>query len=386
MSTPEGYHRKNPFPSRLQRRIPLTLPGSGKDTRHLELDLVGSGLRYSPGNSLGVFARNPPSLVAEVVAALGFAPSQRVTLASGQADSLDSALERQFSLNRASRKILHGVQERLPAGSEARARMESLMQSDAAVSEYLFTRDYVDVLADHPEVRFESPEAFLRMLSPIQPRLYSIASSQEAHPDSVHICVAVVRYETHGRSKAGLCSGFLADVVEPGRAEVPVFVQESPKFFLPPDPSRDMIMVGPGTGVAPFRAFLEHRALQGATGRHWLFFGEQHESTDFLYREDLEGFRARGVLHRLDLAFSRDQAGKIYVQNRMLEQAAELWRWIQAGAYFYVCGDARRMAKDVHATLIRIVEAGGGLGPDAARSYVEETMARSERRYLKDVY
>lgn len=380
------YGRKNPFPATITQRRSLTRPGSGKDTRHLELSLAGSGLHYTVGDSLGVFARNPPGLVQELLALLKFDPDEIVELAQGQKISLSAALASHFTLNRASRKILHGVMERLSVGSVAKERLEALMAVDTQVAEYLFTRDYVDVLREFPEARFESAGAFLKMLSPIQPRLYSIASSMAAHPQEVHLCVAVVRYETHGRQKTGLASGFLADLAREGEAEVPVFVQESPKFFLPSDGSRDIIMVGPGTGIAPFRAFLEQREVDGATGRNWLFFGEQHAATDFLYEEDLFRFQKRGVLSRLDLAFSRDQADKIYVQTRMLQHAAELWKWISGGAYFYVCGDARRMAKDVHQTLIQIVREQGAMTPEAAVAFVEQTLMKTERRYLRDVY
>ena len=380
------HNRKNPFLATVTSLRSLTGPGSGKDTRHLELDLRGSGLHYSVGDSLGVFARNPSVLVEGVLRRLGFSPDSPFTLASGASVLLREALSGHYALNRASRKILHGTLERLPSSSEQRPRLESLLSDDAAVAEYLFSRDYWDVLQEFPEARFESPEAFVKMLSPIQPRLYSIASSLDVHPESVHLCVAVVRYETHGRARTGLCSGYLADQVVPHRAEVPVFVQESPKFFLPSDSSRNMIMVGPGTGIAPFRAFLEQRALEGGTGKNWLFFGEQRRATDFLYQDDLVGFQSNGILHRLDLAFSRDQAEKIYVQHRMLENAAELWSWIQAGAYFYVCGDARRMAKDVHAALIQVVQSEGCMTEDSAKAYVEETLMKTERRYLRDVY
>ena len=380
-----AYGRKNPFPARIKIRRSLTASGSGKDTQHLEIDLVGSDLLYSPGDSLGVFARNPLSLVDELVQMLGLNPQHVVSVPQGHPLSFRDALERFFTVNRASRKILNGVLDRLPAGNQKIA-LEALMASDPAVVGYLFSRDYVDVLKDFDQARFESPEAFLKMLSPIQPRLYSIASSPAAHPGEVHLCVAVVRYETHGRSKRGLASGFLADVAQVGPPQVPVFVQVSPKFFLPSEGSRDIVMVGPGTGVAPFRAFLEQRSEDGASGRNWLFFGEQHRSTDFLYQDDLRRFEKRGVLNRLDLAFSRDQTEKIYVQHRMLENSAELWRWLQNGAYFYVCGDARRMAKDVHQTLIHIVEAEGAMTRDAAVAYVEQTLMKTERRYLRDVY
>jgi sulfite reductase (NADPH) flavoprotein alpha-component len=254
------------------------------------------------------------------------------------------------------------------------------------LSEFVETRDYVDILSEFDEARFESPESFLAQLSPIPPRLYSIASSLAAHPDEVHLCVAIVRYETHGRKKTGLCSGFLADQVRLATPEIPVYVQESKSFRLPSDSARDIIMIGPGTGIAPFRAFLEQRAADGATGRNWLFFGEQHRATDFFYEQEFSALQKQGRLHRMDLAFSRDQPQKIYVQDRMKEQARELWAWLQAGAFLYVCGDARRMAKDVHQALIDIAAAQGGLPPEAAADYINVTLMRTEKRYLRDVY
>jgi sulfite reductase (NADPH) flavoprotein alpha-component len=200
------------------------------------------------------------------------------------------------------------------------------------------------------------------------------------------LCIAIVRYETHGRRKSGLASGFFADQVQLFEKNIPVYVQESRTFRLPEDNSTDIIMVGPGTGVAPFRAFLELRALEGAKGRNWLIFGEQHRATDFLYGDEFLAWQKQGRLTRLDLAFSRDQPNKIYVQHRMLEQSNELWSWLQNGAYFYVCGDAKRMAKDVHQALIAIAQKEGGLSPEAAGEYVNVTLMRTERRYLRDVY
>jgi sulfite reductase (NADPH) flavoprotein alpha-component len=216
--------------------------------------------------------------------------------------------------------------------------------------------------------------------------LYSIASSLQAHPGEVHLCITVVRYETHGRPKKGLASGFFADHSDMFVKNIPAYVQESRTFRLPKDPSTDIIMCGPGVGLAPFRAFIEQRGLDGATGRNWLFFGEQHRATDFLYGEEWHEYQRKGSLHRLDLAFSRDQSQKVYVQHRMLEQARELWAWLQNGAYFYVCGDARHMAKDVHQTLIDIARQQGGLSPEAAADYVNVTLMKTERRYLRDVY
>jgi sulfite reductase (NADPH) flavoprotein alpha-component len=380
-----GHSRKNPFPATLVRREPLTLAGSGKDTRHLVFSLEGSGLAYTPGDSLGVFARNPPALVEELLALLGLPGDAPVTGPRGNTTTFRQALTGDYILNRASKKILSGLAEIIPQGEQRNQLME-IADNGEVLNEYLHSRDYVDILREFDEARFETPESFLSQLSPIPPRLYSIAASQAAHPGEVHLCVAVVRYETHGRPKRGLCSGFLADDAAVGRPDVPVYVQESKSFRLPADGARDIILVGPGTGIAPFRAFLEQRALDGARGRNWLFFGEQHRATDFFYERDWARFQKLGQLHRLDLAFSRDQERKIYVQHRMKEQARDLWAWLQGGAYFYVCGDAHRMAKDVHQALLDIAREQGGLSPEAAAEFVNVTLMKTERRYLRDVY
>lgn len=382
---PAVYNRKNPFLATVLRQEALTRPGAGKDTRHFVLSLAGGGPRYTPGDSLGVLARNPAALVDEVLAASALDPAARVTDPRGGQAALRQVLTDAYILNRASRKFVTGLPAYLPAGA-ARDRLTALAADGIRLTEYIDTRDYVDVLREFPEARFSTPEAFLSLLSPIPPRLYSIASSLAAHPDEVHLCVAIVRYETHGRRKSGLCSGFLADVAETGRPTTPVYVQESKSFRLPADRSRDIIMVGPGTGVAPFRAFLEQRAVDGGTGRNWLFFGEQNRATNFFYEAEFTAWQQRGQLHRLDLAFSRDQAQKVYVQHRMREQARELWSWMQGGAHFYVCGDAHRMAKDVHQALIDIAREQGGFSPEAAVEYVEQTLAKTEKRYHRDVY
>jgi len=379
------YSRKNPYLAEITRHDHLTLPGSEKDTRHFVINLGNSGLTYTPGDSLGIFARNAPPVVDEVIRLLGFPPETQVKSPQGQPLTLRESLLQNYILNRASRKIMSALAEIIPQG-EQRNRLMEIVDNSEVLSEYIFTRDYVDILQEFDEARFESPEDFLAELSPIVPRLYSIASSLAAHPREAHLCIAVVRYETRGRTKTGLASGFFADYAETFVKNIPIYVQESRSFRLPKDNSTDIIMCGPGTGVAPFRAFLEQRVLDGATGRNWLFFGEQHRATDFLYGEDLLGFQKNGKLHRLELAFSRDQAHKIYVQHRMMENAKELWGWLQNGAYFYVCGDAKRMAKDVHATLITIAQTAGGLSPEAASEYVNTTLMRTERRYLRDVY
>ena len=257
------------------------------------------------------------------------------------------------------------------------------MSDEAQLDQYVFTRDYIDVLNDFPQATF-SEEEFMGLLTRANPRLYSIASSPVKHPNEVHLTVAVVRYKTHDRTKLGLASGYLGCCV-PFENKVPVYVQPTRHFHLP-DSTTAMIMVGPGTGIAPFRAFLEHRQAHGHKGKNWLFFGDQKAATDFLYGEEFEEYQKQGFLTRLDTAFSRDQAHKIYVQNRLLENSAELWKWLQEGAYFYVCGDAKRMARDVHQALIDIAQKEGSLTPEAAKEYIEVTLTKTEKRYLKDVY
>ncbi len=382
---PCPYSRKNPFLAELIRHDRLTKPGSLKDTRHFVLDLAGSGITYTPGDSLGAFGRNPPGLADEVISLLGFEPDTVVQGLTGQPTTLRQCLLSDYTINRANRKILNGLAEIMPQG-EQRNRLMEIVNNSQILSDYIDSRDYVDILKEFDEARFETPAGFLAHLSPVVPRLYSIASSLQAHPGEVHLCIAVVRYETHGRQKKGLASGFFADHADMFVKNIPVYVQESRTFRLPKDNATDIIMCGPGTGLAPFRAFLEQRTLEGASGRNWLFFGEQFRATDFLYGDELLDYQRRGKLHRLDLAFSRDQEHKIYVQHRMLENAKELWAWLQNGAYFYVCGDAKRMAKDVHQTLIDIAQKQGGLSAEAAAEYVGVTLMRTEKRYLRDVY
>jgi sulfite reductase (NADPH) flavoprotein alpha-component len=358
------YNRRNPFLAELTSQEALTKPGSSKDTRHFVISLAGSGLRYTPGDS--------PALVEEVLQLTALDPAAPVTAKDSQGQPvslpLRQALSEKFILNRATKKILPAIAER--GSAIQRNIINALLTNEAELSAYLHTRDYVDILRTFNGVQWESADALIAQLSPIPPRLYSIASSLAAHPDEVHLCVAVVRYETHDRKKTGLCSGFLADHAPLKTRSIPIYVQESRHFRLPADGTKDIIMVGPGTGIAPFRAFLEQRAFDGARGRNWLFFGEQHRATEFFYEAEFTAFQKRGVLTRFDTAFSRDQAQKIYVQQRMQEQAKELWSWLQGGACFYVCGDAHRMAKDVHQALIDIAQTQGGMTPEAAAEYV----------------
>jgi len=379
------YSRKNPFLAELVGHERLTQPGSSKDTRHFVIKLDGSGLTYTPGDSLGAFGRNSPEVVDELIALLKFKPDAGVKDPKGQPTTLRQALLQDYTVNRANRKVMTGLAQRVPQGEQRNRLMEIVDNSDV-LSDYINTRDYVDIIKDFEEAQFESPEAFLSQLTPVVPRLYSIASSLQAHPGEVQLCVAVVRYDTHGRAKKGLASGFFADHADMFVKNIPIYVQESRTFRLPKDNGTDIIMCGPGAGIAPFRAFMEQRVLEGANGRHWLFFGEQRQATDFLYRDELLAWQKNGKLHRLDLAFSRDQSFKIYVQHRMLENARELWSWLQGGAYFYVCGDAKHMAKDVHQALITIAQKEGELSPEAAAEYVNVTLMKTDKRYLRDVY
>ena len=384
MSTPTPpsvHNRANPFKAQIIQNYSLTSEGSAKDTRHIVVDLGASGITYTPGDSLGVVPRNFPKTVDDLLAQLKLDPATEVAQPTGTA-VLRDLLINQYSLNRVSKKFVKGLVEKLPEG-EKKKQLAEIIANEEAFDDYVFTRDYTDVLIEYPVAL--TAQEFLPLANKIAPRLYSIASSPKAHPGEVHLTVAVVVYTTHGRQKYGLASGFLGHGQELNKSEVPVYIQPTKHFHMPA-PDVPMIMVGPGTGIAPFRAFLEHRAIEGATGPSWLFFGDQKRSTDFLYEKEFDAMLAKGTLTRLDTAFSRDQAQKIYVQDRMQENGAELWKWLQEGAYFYVCGDAKRMARDVHQKLIDIAQQHGGMTPEAAKEYIEVTFAKTEKRYLKDVY
>ena len=380
-TTPSVHNRANPFKARITANYPLTTEGSNKETRHIVVHLGASGINYTPGDSLGVIPRNPAGAVDELLPHLGSPADTAIELPTGPLPFRDVLIQ-QYALNRVSKKFVKAVLERLPEG-ETKVKLAEIVGNDEAFDDYIFTRDYTDVLIEYP-VPFTAQE-FLPLANKIAPRLYSIASSPKAHPGEVHLTVAVVNYTTHGRQKMGLASGFLSHVQPLNVDELPVYIQPTKHFHMPP-PDAAMIMVGPGTGIAPFRAFLEERMIDGAPGKNWLFFGDQKKATDFLYEAEFAEMQRKGILTRFDTAFSRDQAEKIYVQNRMHENAAELWKWLQEGAYFYVCGDAKRMAKDVHQMLITIAQEQGGLSPEAAKEYIEVQFAKTEKRYLKDVY
>jgi len=373
-----AHSRSNPFPARLLSNRRLNASGSGKDVRHFEIALTGSGLSYEVGDALGVVPQNDPALVAELLAALSATGDEVVPGKSGGPASLREALTSHYEITRIPKPLLETLAMR--TGDDL-LKQVTAPQANGELTKFLWGRQIIDLLLAHPTVKFP-PAEFVALLRKLLPRLYSISSSPKAHPGEVHLTVSALRYESLGRKRAGVCSTFLADRVIPETA-VPVFVHQN-KAFRPPAPDFPLIMVGPGTGIAPFRAFLEERRAVEAKGSNWLFFGDQRSATDFLYREELESFHSDGLLTRLNLAWSRDQPDKIYVQHRMLEHARELFDWLEQGAAFYVCGDASRMAKDVDAALHEIIQGAGGKSPEQAAEYVKQLKA--ERRYQRDVY
>jgi sulfite reductase (NADPH) flavoprotein alpha-component len=378
-SKPTCYDRKNPFKAKLITTRVLNKPGSAKETRHIEISLEGSGLSYEVGDALGVLPTNCPMLASEILELLGCDGEEAVPDADGAESSLRHALQHSYQITQPTLSFVQEVARRSP---ETCSEWAALLAEDkkADFEKFLHGREVVDFLK-FAAGKF-TPKEFVGLLRKLQPRLYSISSSPKAHPGEVHLTVGTVRYESHGRIRKGVCSTFLADRVEAG-GSVPVFVQTSHGFRLPADGTKPVIMVGPGTGIAPFRAFLEERCAIASTGKNWLFFGDQQRSCDFLYAEELAAMERDGFL-RMDLAFSRDQAEKIYVQNRMLENAAELWKWLEDGAHFYVCGDAKRMARDVDSALHQIIQSAGGKSAEDAAAYIQNL--KSTKRYQRDVY
>jgi sulfite reductase (NADPH) flavoprotein alpha-component len=377
---PAGYSRKNPFRARLLTNRKLTADGSEKDTRHYEICLKDSGLTYEVGDALGIVPTNSPELVEEILKALGFDGEEEVSSPEGDKMPIRLALLREYQIRAPHRDFLNAMAEHDAADQYLKELISADVRTE--LDKFLWGREIIDFLLESPEVGF-TPTEFVSLLQKLQPRLYSIASSLKAHPEQVHLTIDTVRYETHGRKRNGVCSNFLADRVGPETA-VPVFVQATKHFRPPENGDLGMIMVGPGTGIAPFRAFLQERKVTGAKGGNWLFFGAQKSSSDFFYKEELETYQQQGVLSRLDTAFSRDQDFKIYVQHRMVENAKELWNWLEQGAHFYVCGDASRMAKDVDKALHEIVEVGGGRSEEDAAHYIKKL--KSDKRYQRDVY
>lgn len=379
-SLESSYSRNHPFHAEVLENLNLNGRGSDRETRHLELSLAGSNITFEPGDSLGVYPENHPQLVEDIIAAMGWNRDERVPLnKKGEESTLQEALLRHYEITVLTKPLL----EQAAALASAPALKELLVpERQQELKEYIQGRDLLDLIQDYGP--WEAPAStFMTILRKLPARLYSIASSYNANPDEVHFTVRAVRYESHGRERYGVCSVHCAERVQPG-ATLPVYIQNNPNFKLPADSSVPVIMIGPGTGVAPFRSFLEEREEQGAEGPTWLFYGDRHFVTDFLYQTDWQRMLKDGVLSRLDVAFSRDTEEKVYVQHRILEQSKELYRWLQEGAHVYVCGDEKHMAHDVHSALITVIQEEGGLSPEAAAAYLETL--QQEQRYQRDVY
>ena len=373
------YSRTNPFRATVLENLNLNGRGSARETRHLELSLEGSGLTYEPGDALGIYPENRPELVEELIEAAGWKADELVPAGKDGELPLAEALSRHYEITLLTKPLLHQVAE---LTGSAKLKELTAPGQEQALREYIAGRDLVDLIRGF-DLKGVPAKTFVPLLRKLPPRLYSIASSPKAHPDEAHLTIRKVVYEAHGRTRYGVCSTYVAERAEPG-AEIPVFVQQNENFRLPADPDTPIIMIGPGTGVAPFRAFLEEREETGASGKSWLFFGDQHFFTDFLYQVEWQRWLKDGVLTRMDVAFSRDQEHKIYVQHRMLEKAKELYAWLEEGAVVYVCGDKARMAHDVHAALETIIRQEGGLSEEAAAEYLKRM--QQERRYQRDVY
>lgn len=374
------YSRTNPFQAEVLENLNLNGRGSDRETRHVEISLAGSNLQYEPGDCLGIYPENHPQLVDELIAAFGWNADEQVAVnKNGDKRSVHEALLHHFEITILTKPLLEqaakltgnsGLQQLAAAGNEQELKA------------YIHGRDLLDLVQDY-SLKGTAAAAFIAILRKLPARLYSISSSPSAYPEEVHVTVRAVRYETHGRERYGVCSVQLAERVQAGDA-LPVYIQHNPNFKLPENPDTSVIMIGPGTGVAPFRAFIGERQETGAAGKNWLFYGDQHFSTDFLYQVEWQRWLKDGVLTHMDVAFSRDTEKKVYVQHRMLENSREFYQWLQEGAHVYVCGDEKKMAHDVHAALLTILEQEGNFSPDEAAEYL--TRMQQQKRYQRDVY
>jgi sulfite reductase (NADPH) flavoprotein alpha-component len=376
---PMVFTRENPVFAPVVDKKHLTRKESSKATLHLAFSIEGTGMTYEAGDACGVIPKNDLNLVAEVLQCARFNGNEQVTCGKPETTTLHDALTHHRQITRLNRKILTDYAK---LGQCTKLLDMLAPEHQARLESYVYDRGLIDLLLEFPGV-IEEPADLVAMLPKLTPRLYSISSSPAAHAGEIHTTVAVVRFHAHNRERGGVCSTLFAD-----RASVsdrlPIYIQPNKKFRLPADSSAPIIMIGPGTGIAPFRGFLHERRATGASGRNWLFFGERSASTDYLYREELEAMRIDGHLTRLDTAFSRDQDRKIYVQDRMLEQAQTFWNWLQEGASLYVCGDASRMAKDVHAAIQTIVAQEGDMSTESAEDYLHSL--KEQHRYHRDVY
>ena len=374
-TNPNAPTKDNPYSSELLVNRLMT-EGSDKETRHFELSLKDSGLEYLPGDSLGVVPTNCEEVIGDLLAAVGLSGDETVEIGD------EHVILRDALLHRLACTVLSKIQIKKfneIAKSEQLTDLLQVANKDSLV-DYMWGRELIDLFLEFPQSGL-SAQDFVGLLRPMPPRLYSIASSLSAHAEEVHLTVAVVRYEGNGRKRKGVCSSYLAERVGD---TIPCYLHPNKNFKLPEDSSTPIIMVGPGTGIAPFRAFIEERQATGAKGKNWLFFGDRSQNTDYLYGNEWESYQKEGILNELDLAWSRDQQEKVYVQHKMLEKKAELWSWLQDGAVFYVCGDASRMAKDVDQALRTVAQDEGSMNKEESAAWIKGL--QKERRYLKDVY
>lgn len=374
------FSRTNPFQAKVLKNVNLNGPGSNKETRHIELSLQGSNLSYGPGDCLGIIPENDPELVTSLLKEMKWDADTAVTI-NKQGDTLPlrDALTTYFEITLLTKKIIQQAAELTE--NEELQKLTSV-ENISQLKEYMDGRDLLDFLRDFGPWKATAQD-FVSLLRKMPPRLYSIASSIAANPEEVHLTIGAVRYTAHGRDRKGVCSVLCAERIQEGDT-LPVFIQQNKHFNLPEAPDKDIIMVGPGTGIAPFRAFIQERAVHKVSARSWLFFGDQHSASDFLYQSELEKYKKDGVLTKLETAFSRDTAQKVYVQHKMLENSKELFEWLKNGAYFYVCGDKQYMAKDVQEALISIIEKEGALTREEAEVYL--TDMQKQGRYQRDVY
>jgi sulfite reductase (NADPH) flavoprotein alpha-component len=374
------YSRANPFQAEVLENLNLNGRGSDRETRHVEISLEGSDLTYEPGDSIGIIPENDSALADELIALMGWQADEKVTVnKNGEQRALRDALISYYEITVLTKPLLKQFAE-----TTSNAELTELVGEgqEQKLKAYLNGRDLIDLVKDY-SLKGLSAQSFVSLLRKIPARLYSISSSLNANPEEVHITVRSVRYEANGRERNGVCSVQLAERVAAGD-KLPIFIQNNPNFKLPESTDTPIIMIGPGTGVAPFRAFLGEREEAGAEGKSWLFYGDQHFATDFLYQVEWQRWLKDGVLTRMDVAFSRDTAEKVYVQHRMLEKGEELYKWLQEGAHVYVCGDEKRMAHDVHAALLEIIGRHGGLSPEQAAEYMAQL--QQQKRYQRDVY
>jgi len=369
------YNRKNPFRAAVLDKVKITGRDSDKEVYHVEISLQGSGLTYLPGDSLGILNDNPPNLVDQLILKLQLDPSEPVHLKRGEFD-LRTALKYYLEITVLTRDVIQKYAEKTGL-----VLVQQILDDPQLLDQYLWGHDVLDLVLEFPFPL--AAQELVDLLRPLPPRLYSISSSQMAVGEEVHITISTVRYENKGRRREGACSTFLADRIAIDQ-EIPVYIERNPGFRLPENEKTPIIMVGAGTGVAPFRAFLQHREAGNLKGKSWLFFGERRFFSDFLYQVEWQKYLKKGYLEKIDLAFSRDQEEKIYVQHRLAEQQTEIFRWLESGASFYLCGDMKLMAKDVQKTLLDIVRIQGGMSEEKAKEYLKKL--KKEKRFQSDVY